>query len=493
MEPIQARHAAADRPVTVLQYGEGNFLRGFVDYMIDIANEKGVFAGNVAVVKAIPMGSLEAFRAQHGLYTVTLRGQADGQPVVENRVVTCIADVVDAYAQYDAYAAYARLESLRFIVSNTTEAGIVYSETDALDMCPPESYPAKLTKLLFERCEHFQHARDKGLIILPVELIDDNGARLKECVVRLARRWRLGDAFLRWLDEACVFCSTLVDRIVTGYPHGEAEALWHSWGYEDRLIVAAEPFALWVIESGRDIRGAFPLDRAGLPVLFTEDQRPYKERKVRILNGTHTAFVMASYLAGNDTVLASMEDPAVHAFIRRVLYGEILPTLSLPREAVLPFADAVLDRFRNPFVRHDLLTITLNSVSKWRARCLPSLTGYLRQNGRAPSYLAFSLAALVQFYHGNTIEDGALLGHRGTEPYRIIDEREVLDFFLAHASDAPADRARAVLSNEAFWGQDLTAYDGLEAAVIASLADIEALGMRGAIENLLGSGKDGAT
>lgn len=486
MESIQARHTKVQRPVRVLQFGEGNFLRGFVDWMIDIANEKGLFDGDIVMVKAIPMGNLDMLHAQDCLYTVSLRGQANGEQVVENRVVTSVADAVDAYAQYADYAAYAKLDTLRFIVSNTTEAGIVYSETDSLDDCPPASYPGKLTKFLHERCLHFDYAPDKGLIILPVELIDDNGIRLHEIVRRLAQRWELGEAFLRWLEEACVFTSTLVDRIVTGYPAGEAEALWQEWGYEDRLIVTGEPFALWVIESSRDLQGELPLPQAGLPVIYTDNQAPYKQRKVRILNGAHTSFIMASYLAGNDTVLESMQDEAILSFIRATLFDEVIPTLSLPREDLLSFANSVLDRFRNPFVRHALLTISLNSVSKWRARCLPSLLAYQAAQGSIPPHLAFSLAALLCFYHDDHMEDGALIGHREGEPYRIMDDADVLAFFLAHKDEPPAARTHAVLANEGFWGQDLTLLPGLEDTVAACLADMETLGMRRAMAKRFG-------
>ena len=386
----RARTGKKERPVRVLQFGEGNFLRAFVDYMIDIANEQGKFDGDVVLVKPIEFGSLTRFHDQECQYTVQLRGIVDGKAERINRVVTSVADAVDAYTEYEKYASYAKLDTLRFIVSNTTEAGIVYDETDRLEFTPPKSYPGKLTKFLYERYCHFDGAADKGLIILPVELIDDNGIHLRECVQKLAALWELPEGFLSWLDTACVFTSTLVDRIVTGYPADEAEQLCEEFGYQDQLIVTGEPFALWVIESPKDISGELPLKEAGLPVIFTDNQKPYKQRKVRILNGAHTSFVLASYLCGHDTVLESMEDPLICSFVKKTIYDEVIPTLTLPKEDLAEFAEAVITRFFNPYVKHALLSISLNSVSKWRARCMPSFLSYAKKEGKLPKRLTFS-------------------------------------------------------------------------------------------------------
>lgn len=477
---IQQLHPRAERPVRVLQFGEGNFLRGFADYFIDIANERGQMDAGIAIAKPIPMGTLDAFHQQDCVYTVCLRGRVDGEPVERERVVTSVRDAVDCYAEYERYAAYAKLPTLRFVVSNTTEAGIVYDDDDRLDLCPPASYPGKLCKLLYERAEHFDYALDKGLIILPVELIDENGLRLRECVQRLAKRWALGERFERWLSESCVFASTLVDRIITGYPRAEEQAFWARLGYEDHLIVTGEPFALWVIESDRDISREFNMD--GLPVLFTDDHRPYKQRKVRILNGAHTSFVLAAYLCGYDTVAQSMGDPMIRAFMEGVIFDEVIPTLTLPEADLRDFAAKVLDRFNNPFVRHALLSIALNSVSKWRARCLPSLKAYVAKNGALPPRLAFSLAALIAFYGGDELRDGALIAHRGGEEYKVLDDAGALAFFLQRHADAPDALAKAALSNADFWGEDLTLIPGLEARVAEDLSAIRDGGMRAAME-----------
>lgn len=475
-----------ERPVRVLQFGEGNFLRAFVDYMIDIANEKGEFDGDIVLVKPIEFGTLERFHDQECQYTVQLRGIVDGEPKRINRIVTSVADVVDAYNEYEKYAAFARLDTLRFIVSNTTEAGIVYDETDRFESNPPKTYPGKLTKFLYERYQHFNGAPDKGLVMLPVELIDDNGIRLKECVLKFAALWKLEDAFTAWINDACVFTSTLVDRIVTGYPRDEAEELCKEFGYQDNLIVTGEPFALWVIESAKDISGEFPLPKAGLPVIFTDNQKPYKQRKVRILNGAHTSFVLASYLCGNDIVLESMNDELILNFIKATIFDEVIPTLTLPKKDLDEFAEAVLTRFNNPYVKHAHLSISLNSVSKWRARCMPSFLGYIEKEKKVPAHLTFSLAALLAFYTGTEIRDKALIGHRDGEEYNIMDDAAVLEFFAANSSKEPKEFAHAALANTDFWGQDLSALAGVEDAVVSYLTDIRAMGMRKTMEKVFG-------
>ena len=472
-----------ERPIKVLQFGEGNFLRGFVDYMIDIANEKGEFDGDIVLVKPIEFGTLDRFRAQECQYTVSLRGIVDGKPAVLNRIVTSVADVVAAHEEYEKYSSYAKLDTLRYIVSNTTEAGIVYDESDKLEMNPPKSFPAKLAKFLYERYQYFNGAMDKGLVMLPVELIDDNGIHLKECVLKQADNWNLEDSFKKWVNEACIFTSTLVDRIITGYPREEDKKLWEEWGYRDELIVTGEPFALWVIESEKDIRGEFPLDKAGLPVIFTDNQKPYKQRKVRILNGAHTSFVLASYLAGNDTVLESMKDELIYKFMRSTIFDEVIPTLSLPEKDLVDFAEAVTTRFNNPYVKHALLSISLNSVSKWRARCMPSFLGYIDKTGTLPKHLTFSLAALMAFYQGTEIRDKALIGHRNGEEYNIMDDDAVLKYFAANSTKSSKEFAHGFLSNTAFFGQNLTQIEGLEDTVAAYLDEIANKGMRKTMED----------
>ena len=473
---------AASRPVKVLQYGEGNFLRAFVDYMVDIANEKTDFNGSIVLVKPIEFGNLNRFHEQDCRYTVLLRGLENGEKTEKTRLITSVSDAVDAVGEYEKYAAYAKEPTLRFIVSNTTEAGIVLDREDRFDLCPPRSYPGKLTKFLFERAEHFDYAQDKGLVMLPVELIDDNGIMLKKCVLELARIWNLGDRFVRWLEEACIFTSTLVDRIVTGYPRDDAEKIWESLGYEDQLLDTAEPFGLWVIESPKDLSDELPLPKCGLPVIYTDNQKPYKQRKVRILNGAHTSFVPAAFQMGYDIVLDAMNDPLIASFMQDTLHEEVIPTLTLPKEDLLSFADAVTQRFRNPFIKHALLSICLNSVSKWRARCMPSLLTYREQTGKLPSRLTFSLAALMSLYRGGKLKDGKLECLRNGEPYTLQDDAAVLSFFAERGETAAEELTKDFIGREDFFGPELKAVPGLEEAVAGFLKEIEQSGVRAVME-----------
>lgn len=472
------------RPIKVIQYGEGNFLRAFTTYMFDILNEKTDFNGGVCILKPIEFGSLDSFKEQDGLYTVILRGLLDGKETVQERVVTSVTDAVSCYEDYEAYSALARLPELRFVVSNTTEAGIVYDASDRYEFTPPKSFPGKLTKFLHERWAFFEGAHDKGLVMLPVELIDDNGHELKKTVLMLSRLWQFEEGFISWLETSCVFASTLVDRIVTGYPAGETEAIFERLGFEDRLVVTGEPFALWVIEAPAGLKNELPFEAAGLPVIFTDNGVPYKQRKVRILNGAHTSFALAAYLAGHDHVLEAMEDEEIMRFIHQIIFDEIIPTLDLGREELVSFAGSVIERFKNPYIKHSLLSISLNSVSKWRARCLPSLLDYIKRERAIPERLAFSLAALIAFYSGEEIRGGALIGERGGADYEIRDNLEILEFFRDNSGLDSRDLAEKTLSNTGFFGQDLTEIAGLSEAVGAHLEAIRHEGVRGAMKRI---------
>ncbi|MBH1940513.1 tagaturonate reductase [Mobilitalea sibirica] len=476
---------AVERPVKVLQYGEGNFLRGFVDYMIDVANEAGVFHGNVVIVKPIPYGNLDLFREQECQYSVSLRGNENGESKVINRKITSISEAIGAYEEYDKYMEYAKYPSLQFIVSNTTEAGIVYDETDSYYMKPPKTYPGKLTKFLHNRFLNFHGDKEKGLIIIPCELIERNGETLRRCVMDFINLWNLEDEFRVWIEEACTFCSTLVDRIITGFPKDEAKECFEDLGYQDDLLVTGELFGLWVIESERDISKKFPLNQAGLPVIFTNDQRPYRERKVRILNGAHTSMVLASYLAGNDYVLESMKDPLIREFLTKTIYHEIIPTLTLSEEELRSFADSVLERFENPFIKHSLLSISLNSVSKWKARCLPSFRDYIKKYDKLPLHLTFSIAALMSFYRSEEMSDHALIGYRDQDKYHIMDDTSVLEFFKENAGLSDDDFALAYLKNDKFFGEDMTGYPGLIQLLSSYLKEIRENGMREALKSIL--------
>ena len=486
MENLNAKMIQkTDRPIKVIQFGEGNFLRAFVDYMIDVANEAGVFDGSIAIVKPISFGSLEMFNQQDNLYTVVLRGKENGQTVNDSRIVTSVSKVMDCKDDYEDYMGLAKLDTLRFVVSNTTEAGIVLDKNDSMEGLPA-TYPGKLTKFLYERYLTFDGAMDKGLIILPVELIENNGGKLKECVLALCDCWALPAEFKNWVCEACVFCSTLVDRIVTGYPRNEVAAICEELGYQDNLVDVGEPFGLWVIESDKDISKEFPLDKAGLPVVFTDNQKPYRERKVRVLNGAHTSSVLAGYLYGLDIVRDCMHDEVMGKFIRQVVMDEIVPQVPLPLEEVKAFAASVFERFENPFIDHALLSISLNSVSKWKARVLPSFKDHVANKGELPRLITFSLAALFAFYSSEDLREGTLYAKRvdGTA-YEIHDDAHVLEFFAANSGKEAGEFVKAALSNEVFWGEDLTAYEGMEETVAEWLTLIKA-DAKEALQKVLG-------
>lgn len=454
---IKDKAIKKEYPIKVMQFGEGNFLRAFVDYMIDILNEKGDFNGSIAIVKPISFGNLDMFKEQDNLYTVLLRGKENGEVVNDSRIITSVSKVLDCADDYNEYMSLAHLDTLRFIVSNTTEAGIVLDTNDTFEDLP-NTYPGKLTKFLYDRYTAFNGAEDKGLIILPVELIEENGKKLKECVLALCDAWNLSAEFKTWLENANIFCSTLVDRIVTGYPRGYADKVCEELGYEDKLVDIGEPFALWVIESDKQINNELPFDKIGLPVVFTDNHKPYKERKVRVLNGAHTASVLAGYLYGIDIVRDCMSDPVMGKFIRKVVNEEIVPQVKLPLEEVKEFANSVFERFENPFIDHALLSISLNSVSKWRARVLPSFKDYVKNNNELPKLITFSFAALLAFYSAKDLREDGLYAKRAKgDEYVIHDDKAVLEFFAENTGKA--DLVETACTNVDFWGEDMSLYN----------------------------------
>jgi tagaturonate reductase len=481
-------------PERVLQFGEGNFLRAFVDWMLERMNAQGLFGGLAVLVQPIASGMSAAINRQDGLYTVILRGLAGGQTTDTREIVGSVSRCIDPYADCDAFLRCAENPELRFIVSNTTEAGIRTDPEDRLDARPARSFPGKLTQLLYARFRHFNGAPERGLVLLPCELIERNGAALERAVLDTAAAWQLEPAFTAWLTQACVFTSTLVDRIVTGYPKDEVEPLTRELGYRDSLLVAGELFHSWVIESPRPLEQELPLNRAGLNVIWTNDLAPYRERKVRVLNGAHTMLVLAAYLAGKDTVRECMQDPLLRRYVERGIHDEILPTLQLPKDDRESFADSVVERFDNPFIRHYLISIALNSVSKYKARILGTVFDYTRLRGEPPPLLSFALAALIAFYRGREIEDGALIGTRNGVPYRIQDDPGVLAFFRQAWAEADVPITPAfcsglvaqVLGQSDFWGQDLRgALPGLEQRVARELHAICTDGPRRTIERLI--------
>ena len=489
MQPITTVKKPVKRPVRVLQYGEGNFLRAFADWQIDILNEKTDFNGNVMIVQPLERGLGDMLNEQKGLYTTVLRGVQGGKTVEEYRTINSVEACLNPYHEddYKTYMELASSEDLRFVFSNTTEAGIAYHEGDKLEDKPQSSFPAKMCAFLYKRYQAFKGDTTKGLIIIPCELIDKNGDNLKSIVKQYATEWKLEQLFVAWLDEACDFCNSLVDRIVPGYPKAEAQEICEKLGYQDNLLVSAEIFHLWVIECHKAFHeDELPFAKAGLNVIWTDDMSFYRTRKVRILNGAHTLTVLAAYLAGLDTVQECIADKAlVYPFMYKGIFEEIIPSMDGSKEMLEKYASDVLERFENPFNPHQLLSISLNSVSKFKTRDLTSLLSYYEKYKKLPKRIVFSLAALICFYEGTEFEGTALKGNRNGETYLIQDSPEVLEKFasLYKTKDASAI-AKAVLSDSSWWGSDLTLIEGLEKQVVENLHSIWRDGMKSALSAL---------
>lgn len=472
-------------PERILQIGEGNFLRCFIDWQIDILNEtKGLDAG-VVVARPIDSDQPPSLNSQDGLYTTVLRGyDEDGQLHNDKRIITCVTRELSIYREYADFLALARNPKLRFIVSNTTEAGIAYNDQDRFSDAPPASYPAKLTRFLYERFVHFRGARDTGFIILPCELIDDNGDKLKEIVRRYIRLWNLSDDFLDWIDQSNTFCSTLVDRIVTGYPHTEADALEEEFGYRDRFMVTGEYFHLFVIKGPAFVKDELKLADSGLNIEIVDDLRPYKQRKVGILNGSHTALVPVAYLSGIELVKDAVAEPQLANYLQRLLDEEIIPSLGMPVDYLKEFAASVIGRFKNPFIDHRLLDISLNSMTKFKTRLLPQFLSYCQQNQAVPPLMTLSLAALICFYRGKVDGNG----------YPLKDDQPFLELYAKLWGEAgmnavdkvtARDIASQVLGLEQHWETDLFAIDGLLEQVTDNIVNITSKGMRTTLEEVL--------
>ena len=479
-----------DAPIRVLQFGEGNFMRAFVDYFFDISNEKAGFNGKVALVQPISMGLTELVNKQEGLYTLYLRGSENGQKVDSKRVISACDCCLNPYdkADFDKMMAIAESDDLDIIASNTTEAGIAFDPECKFEDQPAASFPGKLTQVLFRRYK----AGKKGIVVLSCELIDNNGKELLKCVNQYIDLWNLEDGFKTWVNEENIFCSTLVDRIVPGRIRDpkEVEALEAVNGYHDELIDVGEIFGVWIIEGPEGLEDRLPFKKAGVNVHVVPDVMPYKHRKVRILNGAHTGFVLGAYLAGFDIVRDCMQDETVSSFMNKMLNEEVIPTLvdHLDENDLNQFAAAVKDRFNNPFVNHELMSISLNSTSKWKARNMPSFLQYIDKNGKLPECLTMSLAAYIAFYSNDIQEltDAGLICKRPAgNTYTVNDDRWALEFFYDHRNDSEEDMVKAVLGNEKMWDQDLNKIDGLTDKVIAGLKLIHAEGAKAAYKSCL--------
>lgn len=468
-------------PEKIVQFGEGNFLRGFVDWQVQKMNERADFNGSVVVVQPLENGMVQMLNNQDCLYTLYLQGMKKGEAVREHEVINSISRGLNPYKEYEQYLKIAEQSEIRFVISNTTEAGIAFDENDKLEDKPQNTYPAKLTALLYHRFKFFNGNKEKGLIIIPCELIDRNGEKLKEMVYKYADLWNLESEFINWLDEANIFCCSLVDRIVPGYPRDNISKITEELGYEDNLVDVGEQFYLWIIEGPKEIEREFPVGKAGLNIKFVDDMTPYRTRKVRILNGAHTSLVPVAYLCGLDTVKDSVEDNLVGQYLREIIFDEIIPTLDLPEDELKEFANDVLERFRNPFIKHYLMSIALNSMSKFETRDLPSLLEYLDRKGTLPNKLCFSLAALIEFYKGK----------RGDEDIALKDGQDVLGFYesLWSKYDGNDNSLRDIVINvlgyKAIWKRNLNEIPGLTEKVSDYLIDIENLGIKNAVRKVM--------
>ncbi|OOF58654.1 altronate oxidoreductase [Rodentibacter myodis] len=464
-------------PTRIIQFGEGNFLRAFIDWQIDLLNEKTDFNSGIAIVRPINSEFPPSLNTQDGLYTAVIRGlDEQGNTVKQSRIIRSVNEEINIYHQFDEYLKLAHNPDITMIFSNTTEAGISYHENDRFDDRPPVSYPAKLTRLLYERFDVLGK-NAPGFIILPCELIDYNGEQLKTLVLRYAKEWELSQAFLDWLEAKNTFCSTLVDRIVTGYPRAEAEMLETELGYRDAFLDTAEYFYLFVIQGPQWLRDVFYLEQMKLNILVVDDIKPYKERKVAILNGAHTALVPVAYLSGVDTVGEAMQDEQLCGFVKSAVEKEIIPVLSLPESELHQFAQAVIQRFQNPFIQHQLLSIALNSMTKYRTRILPQLLAYQAKYHHLPVRLTFALAALIAFYRGQ----------RQGQVIPLQDDRFWLEHFqtgwrLVEAGETSLYQfVVSVLSQTQHWETNLVEIPQLVDTVTEQLQAILEKGMREAL------------
>ena len=450
-------------------------------------NQKTNFNGSVVVVQPIERGMVDWLNGQDCLYHVNLQGRLNGEAVNTLERIDVISRALNPYTQNWAYMALAEQPEIRFVISNTTEAGIAFDPACKLSDAPASSYPGKLVQLLYRRYQAFNGDPSKGLIIMPCELIFLNGHHLKECIYQYIELWKddFGkdyEGFKEWFTKYNYVCATLVDRIVPGFPRKEIADIQQKIGYKDNLVVQAEIFHLWVIEKAEnmtceELRAEFPAEKAGLHVLIAESEKPYHERKVTLLNGPHTVLSPVGYLSGLNTVKECCEDELVGPFVRRVMYEELLPTLNLPKEELVKFADDVMERFRNPFVKHFVTSIMLNSFPKFKTRDLPGLKTYLQRKGELPKGIVLGLAAICTYYKG---------GKRGDDEIVPNDDPKIVALLKdLWATGDVAAVAKGVLADDFIWGEDLNQIPGLTAQLTAYLTMIHQAGMRAAVQNIL--------
>ena len=464
-------------PERIIQFGEGNFLRAFIDWMVYNMNQKADFNSSVVVVQPLPTGMIDMLNEQDGLYHVNLQGLDKGNTVNSIELIDVISRSLNPYSQFEEYLKLAEQPEMRFVVSNTTEAGIAFDPACKLTDAPASSYPGKLTQLLYHRFKTFDGAADKGLIIFPCELIFHNGTELKKTIRQYIELWQLGEDFSNWFENACGVYSTLVDRIVPGYPRETISEILEKIQFDDKLVVQAEIFHLLVIEAPESVAAEFPAHKAGLNVLFVPDEKPYHERKVTLLNGPHTVLAPVAYLSGLDIVRECLTDEVISKFLHQVMFNELIETLDLPKDELNQFANDVLDRFNNPFVKHFVTSIMLNSFPKFKTRDLPGLKIYLERKGKLPVGLVLGLAAIITYYKG---------GKRGEAEIVPNDDKAILDLLTElWATNDIQKVAEGVLAAEFIWGENLNNIAGLTETIALYLNMIQENGMKKSVELLI--------
>lgn len=468
----------ASYPERVIQFGEGNFLRAFADWMIGEMNEKAGFNSSVVVVQPIEQGMIDLLNKQDCLYHVNLQGLEKGEKVNSLTRVDVISRALNPYTDFEAFMQLAEQPEMRFVISNTTEAGIVFDPSCRLTDAPASSYPGKLTQLLYHRFKTFNGDPAKGFIIFPCELIFLNGHKLKETIYQYIDLWELGEEFKTWFTESCGVYATLVDRIVPGFPRKDIDAIKEKLQYNDNLVVQAEVFHLWVIEAPEAIAKEFPADKAGLNVLFVPSEAPYHERKVTLLNGPHTVLSPVAWLSGINIVRDACQHEVIGKYIHKVMFEELLETLDLPKDELIQYSHDVLERFNNPFVDHSVTSIMLNSFPKYQTRDLPGLKTYLKRKGTLPVGLVLGLAGIITYYKGDTRADGAK-----AEPN---DAKEIIELLQAlWATGSTRKVTEGVLGAESIWGEDLNTIPGLSDLVLSYLDAIEEKGMLNVVKEII--------
>lgn len=446
----------------IIEFGTGNFIRAFANSMIQKLNEETDFAGSVVMVKPTISQSTvyKNLLAQNGLYHVVTRGIANGEVVNESKLITCVEKVIHPWLEFEQYLELAKSKTLEVVLTNVTEAGVVFEATNQFSDTPATSSPGKITQLLYQRFQHFNGDTSKGWIFIPCELLKDNGAKLRDCILQFVAHWDLGEEFKNWIINCNTFCDTLVDRIVPGFPHENAVEIQEQLGFEDQLLVAAEPYHIWAIEAPQAVQQLLPFDRIGLNVRYTDSLEKYRTLKVRILNGAHTSMVPVGVLAGMETVRETVEISPTAAFVENVIFKEILPTLDFPQEELKRYANDILDRFKNPFIRHKLLDISLNSISKFKTRVLSSLIPFYEKFDAIPENMSKSFAALIYFYKGeeNPLRDDVKHIEFFGELWSVYEQTQDLDTLISK-----------VLAYDTAWGKDLNEMNGLKSSILIHL------------------------